>query len=417
MILKFILPLFALSLVIAIHELGHLIIAKFFKIKVEVYSIGIGKKLLSKTFRGTEYALSIIPFGGYCKLKGGDINNASKDIDSIDTLNPFKKIAIYVAGPFFNILLTTLLLIFIYLIPIHQKIPPIIQPVLGQDLPAELSGIEKGDEILKINNIIINEYKDISKNISNNNLLLEIKRDDSIIKINVTPIVNNNNSIIGIYPFIPLNIVKPGSSGLLYKDQIISINEKAVSDILEAKSIINDLETINLSVKRGNELIDYTLAKKDFNSIDFINSYSYGLFDSIKNGITETKEMLKSIVMLLYELIKKGDIGKSISSPIRLVYEVGITVNDLYKQNSILVLITNFLSIIASISISLGFINLLPIPVLDGGQILLNVITIIKRKPLSSKFIYIYQTAGLILVLLLFSLGVSNDIFFFGDLK
>ncbi|QEN06125.1 RIP metalloprotease RseP [Thiospirochaeta perfilievii] len=416
MIIKYLIPLLALSLVIAIHELGHLIAGKLFKVKVEVYSIGIGKKLLTRQFGETEYALSLIPLGGYCKLKGGDIQNPNMDSDSMDFINPLKRAIIYFAGPFFNLILTIIFLSIVFMLPINQILPTTVLPVLGDNLPAEISGMKKGDQILSINGNDINSFLDISKYLTQDKLDLIIERDDRVISLELEAKKNNGQYVIGVYPYIPLNVFHSQIEKIKSNDKIIMVNSINVDNYMDLYKVTDGLDNFNITVIRDNKQINLTMTPQELSRLQFTQFVSYNPVKSTIMGFKNTFSMLDKIFYLFADLFKNGDVSKSISSPLRLVYDVGNSIDTVYSNSSLLITLETFLTIIASISLTLGFINLLPIPVLDGGQILFNIITLIKGSPLNSKFIYGYQTIGLIIILLLFTLGIGNDIFYFGDL-
>lgn len=416
MIIKYILPIIALIIVITIHELGHLITAKIFRVKVEVFSIGIGKKLFKYDFRGTQYTISLLPLGGYCKLKGGDIQNPLKDSDSIDMAHPLKKVLIFFAGPFFNLLLTFFLLTTILILPVHQKLPSTVIPVTGKSLPAETSGMIKGDRIVSIDGVEIFDFNEISKNIDHDKLNIIIDRNGKLSEIIINPKRIDGRPFIGVYPYIPLTVLKDSKDILKKGDKIVKINNNEVDNYLSLIKVTNGKNEFEISYIRDNVEYKIIYGLKSFNSLVFTENYSHSILQSIIIGAINTIEMLNNITFLFIDLFKNGEVTKNISSPLRLIYEVGNSIDGIYTYNNLLITIQSFLTIMASISLTLGFINLLPIPVLDGGQILLNTISALKGSPINKSFIYGYQTAGLIIILLLFTLGISNDIFFFGDL-
>ena len=416
MIIKYFLPIIAISIVITLHELGHFLSAKFFKIKVEVFSIGIGKKLIQFTRKNTTFAISLIPIGGYCRLKCGDVNNPILEDDSMDQLTPYKRAVIYFAGPFFNFLLAILMLSLTYLTPTNTSIPPTILPVMGQGLPGELYGLQEGDKIIKINGTSINSFNDISKNISYDLLKIEVERKDQIILIELVPLKKGGETIIGIYPYIPLVIQETHSNILNMGDEIIQINKMAVDDFLTFSREIMPLDKFSITIFRNGVKQSYNLTKDEINKVSFISKTSYNIFSAILLGTRETIEMTIKLTTLLIDLFQTGEVKNSISSPLRLVYDIGNTISSIYSISTVLITLTTLFTIIATISLTLGIINLLPIPVLDGGQIIINIITMIKGSPLSSKIIIGYQTVGLVVILLLFTIGISNDIFYFGDL-
>lgn len=422
MIIKYLLPILALSLVIAFHELGHYLIAKLTGIKVQVFSIGIGKKLISIKKNGTEYAISAIPLGGYCKLKGGDLQNPVMDNDSMDTAHPLKKIFIYIAGPIFNFLFAILLLSSVYLLPVHREIPSRVIPLTGNDLPAEEAGIIKGDTILSIEDYNISNFNDISKALTKSSktgdkLQFTVERDSKVITLEVTPKTIEGRIFIGVYPFIPLKVLDSNKNNKLQpEDIIIEIDSVTVDNYNNLAESIKDKSLFQLKYLRNgiHETIDYT--PSELSKLKFTKTKRYNPLVSIFNGTADTVNMLNKITSLFTDLFRTGEVTKSISSPLRLVYDMGNSINSIYSDNSILFTLQMFLTIIASISLTLGFINILPIPILDGGQILINTAAMIKGSPFKTSIIYGYQTIGLVIVLLLFILGISNDIFYFGDL-
>lgn len=413
MLITYIIPLIALSIVVLVHEWGHLLAAKLYKVKVETFSVGIGKKLLTKKINGTEYALSLIPLGGYCKLKGGDLQNPNKDPDSADVATPFSKIVIYLLGPIFNFVLSILVITIIYLLPLNQKYDPYVTPVIGQNMPAEIAGIEPGDEILFINDQKINDFNEISSHIKNGLNSLVVKRDNKEISISIEPKPIEGRLILGLNPFIPLNVIKSRINSIKQNDIITEINGVSVDNLYSLVPHIKD----NNSIKLLRDNISYTIEidKNNLSKLEFIERYSYSPIKAFISGIKDTLFYLSRIMSFLGDLVRRGEVSENISSPIRLIYDLGNTFSSTILSETILFTINRILITIASISLTLGFINLLPIPILDGGQILINFITMLKGSTLSVKVLYAYQVIGLIIVLFLFILGFGNDIHYIGE--
>jgi len=416
LIFNYILPLLGLSFVVGFHEFGHLFAAKFFGIHVETFSIGIGKKIFVKTINNTDYAISLLPFGGYCKLKGGDINNIDNSHDSMDMLNPLKKIVIYFAGPFFNLILTFLLFTFTFLLPINQKIDPIIIPVLGKNLPAENSGLIKGDKILSINGNLVDDFNEISQYIHTDIIELKVERDNSLLYLNIYPQKNDDNFILGVFPYIPLIVEVDKGNNFIKGDKIIKINDIIVDNLLELDQGIYNSDTLIITFIRNNKENIREIPSSDISKINFIKYSSFNLVKSIKSGALKTFKVINEMNNLFKNLFIQGNVSENLSSPLRLIYDVGNSMSSIASLGNIKNLIGYFLMIIASISLTLGYINLLPIPVLDGGQILFNIINLFARNKLNKKFVNGFNVVGLIIIIILFSLGLSNDIFYFGDI-
>ena len=207
------------------------------------------------------------------------------------------------------------------------------------------------------------------------------------------------------------------NSMLSIGDKITAINGIPVSDFYSLSDLVNNKNSFELTYIHNGDTLRKIVTLDDLKKLSFIKTFSYRPFASIKKGINGTITLLNRITKLFIELFKTGEVGKNISSPLRLVYDIGNSMSEVNQMNNILFTLQAFLTIMASISLTLGFINLIPIPVMDGGQILINFIAMIKKTPLKPSIIYGYQIVGVIIVLSLFIIGIGNDIFYLGALK
>ena len=192
--------LIILSFLVFFHELGHFFVARLCGVRVEVFSIGFGKKIASVQIGQTQYALSLIPLGGYVKLKGQDDSNPKArnyEVDSYLSKSPMQRIAILLAGPLFNLLLA----FFLYIaVGIGGKLS--LLPVVGEvkeNYPAYLAGIKAGDRILSINDEEIKTWEELDSIIlsSSGELLISIERDPSqIFNFHLTPIEKEAKNIL-----------------------------------------------------------------------------------------------------------------------------------------------------------------------------------------------------------------------------
>jgi len=186
-----------LSFLVFFHELGHFLIARLLGVKVEVFSIGFGKKLISKKYKDTEYCISAIPLGGYVQMKGQDDTDPSKksyDADSYTSKTPFERILILLGGPLFNVLLAFLIYNFIAINGWRA-----LAPEVGKVLPnsAATNILKKGDYILKIDNTKIVSWKDIKKSIKSTSLHITLKRNNKIINVTLIPKIMSIKNIFG----------------------------------------------------------------------------------------------------------------------------------------------------------------------------------------------------------------------------
>ena len=370
--MRIVIGLICLCFLIFFHELGHFLVAKLFKIKVESFSIGMGPILFHKTIKGTDYRISLFPFGGYCGIKGEKDfqealkNNYSKiegEKDSMYGCHPFKRAAIGFAGPFFNFLFAFFVFIFFLLtgyttysysnkIIIASELDSSIQSQAGK------AGLKTGDEIIKINNKKIEDFSDIIFEIS--------KRPDEDIEISV-----------------------------LRDKEIIEFSVHSVLDKTSGTG------------KIGISADTTTLFEKEIKSKNF--------FLAIKDGFLESLNMTFLTLKGIFTLFKGVDLKNQVSGPARVADMIGEVVSESATQGKKAVFI-NLLNFMALISISLFLMNLLPIPVLDGALILFALIEGIFRIRLHPKFYYYIQFIGIFIIIIIFIIGVSGDFIYFKNL-
>jgi regulator of sigma E protease len=343
----FITFLLVLSILVFFHELGHFSVAKFFGVKVYVFSIGFGKKLWAKEYKGTQWAFSMIPLGGYVKMKGQEDLNpalANHDPDSYQSLTPLQRILILVAGPLANFILAFVLYIAIGLLG-NNHISPTIGKVV-ENSPAFKAGLKANDKIIRINQIDIQTWDDLSNIIKNSNGTLQfyVKRDGHLKSFILHPKLSDSQNI--------------------FREKI----KKKMIGIAPAPKLVK---------------------------------IYYSPIDSIIFAYDKTLEASKMIFLgiqkLLQGIIPHSEIGGVIS--------IGSIISEA-SQSSIVALLT----ISALISVNLGVLNLLPIPALDGGHIMFNLYEMITRRPPSEKILMNLTIAGWVILLGLMSLGLYNDI-------
>lgn len=344
--MSLILSLLALSFLIFFHELGHFLVARAFGVKVEVFSIGFGKKIISKTYKGTQYALSLIPLGGYVKMKGqndSDPLEQSNDADSYTSKAPWQRICILLAGPLFNILLA----FFIYSsLSFGDK--QVLLPVLGEikeGYPASEVGLKSGDQILSINGEKIRTWGEMAEIIASSpSLSLQVRRENQTL--------------------------------------FFSLQSKEI----EGKNIFGESKK-HYVIGVG--------AKGEFGEMHF------GVLEALKNGVISTYENSTLII----EGIKKLIVGVVPTSEVGGVVSIVQVMHKASESGWI-----SFVLLVALISINLGVLNLLPIPALDGGHILFNLYEMIARKPPSPNMLYYLTIGGWAVLLGLMLLGLYNDL-------
>ena len=398
-----------LGVLITIHELGHFIVAKLCKVRVNEFSIGFGPKIWQKQGKETKYTLRLIPLGGYNSLEGEE--ERSQEKGSFSEASIPKRIAIVVAGATVNILFAIIVYFTISSISgtfVSNEVDSVIEGYSAQQI-----GITSGDKIIEINGKKINSKKDLNQAIKLSNgkeVQAKIERNGEIKDYKITP-TEVKSKVTGIYLDDECKIVaveKQSSSeqqGIKVNDILLKINGTEINkDINTALQEINknDNETITFVVLRNNKEVTIELTPS------YISNYYLGvnlkqaednLINRCINGAMETQDFLVSIVDNLKQLFT-GNVGVD-----QMMGPVGIS-EVVAKTNGFM----EFFEMMALISLSLGVTNLLPIPALDGGKILILLIEAIRRKPLNQQTEINIQLAGFVILITLSLYVTYNDI-------
>jgi len=400
--------------------MGHMLAAISCGIKVEAFSIGWGKVIFSREYKNIEFRISLLPIGGYCKMKGETENNT--DNDSFRGVHPLKRIITSFAGPFFNLVFTILISSLLFLFPFkysdyNSRI--IVKKESGW--PAYEAGLRDGDLIKKINTDDILSFQDLRMKIglnSQKNLLFTIERDKKLLSIPVIPHESDNDGIgkIGIYPWVDPIINE--------KDELFLINS------IDNLSINNTWELFNYISESGNDenknyelfLTDsnkQTLSKKvtiaDISQFNFkipeFTRPSYTLVKSFTSGLKKSAGYLNQTWKGLTMMLNGKASSDNISGPLRITFIAGAVTTQAYSDGFASALHT-MLDFMALLSMALFFMNLLPIPVLDGGQIVLHFLELIFRRPVNEKISYLINISGIILIFMILIYTTTNDFLF-----
>lgn len=370
---SFAVTILAISFLIFFHELGHFLAARSIGVSVTTFSVGFGKTIISKKIGETEYRLSAVPLGGYVSLKGQedlDPTARSDDADSYNSCSPLGRIWILFAGPFFNIILAFLIYIALGFIGVER-----LAPVVGKIAPdsaAQKFGIKTGDKILAIDGVEIREWDDIAKNIALKELDIEIlrKNTDETAQIS-TPNLDNNSAI---------NSAQNNSTS-----NYSTIHIKLTPKIGEKENIWRE--------KIQTPLIGISPAG------DFITLYHTGA-SSLNFALSETYKASSLIVVGLEKLLSGAVAIKEMGG---IVAMTDITTRAVGVSVSVL------LYVVALLSVNLGILNLLPVPVLDGGHIAFNLYELIFRRPVPQKLFEKASYVGMALLFALMIFTIIND--------
>ena len=443
--------LLGLGFIVFIHELGHFIAAKIFGVTVESFSVGMGPILLHKTIKGTDYRLSLIPLGGYCGMKGQKdfqialdekLDSIKGDKDSFYGIHPVKRAVIAFAGPFFNFLFAVFAFMIISMVG-YSYYTSQNKVILANEIYPEMesvaseAGLQTGDKIIAINNKETPYFTDIYEAISvsaNQEIDLTIERNKEIFDVKITPSLNKETGagVLGIISWTDplIDLIEENSpaqnAGLQVGDLILKINDSSIKNTVDYNKAIEDLDKFSMTVLRnGQEFFIPEVepriikADKDENSqkatvgIGFhaekIKTKTYSFFPAIINGFVEAGKTTALTFKSLGLLFQGIDLTKAVSGPLRITVMLGDTAKTGFSAGFATGIVTVF-NFLAIISISLFIMNLLPIPILDGGLILFALIEAITKKQISPRIQYYVQFIGIAFILVLFVFAMFGDI-------
>lgn len=435
-----------LGVLIVVHEFGHYLVARIAGVKVLRFSVGFGRALWSRRVGRdrTEFSIGAFPIGGYVKMldeREGRV--APNELHrSFNRKSVWRRMAIVAAGPMANLLLAVVLFWTLFVSGTDELKPVLGTPFVGS--PAELAGIKNGEQVLKLAGEPVRTWQEMRWS------LLRSAVDQDAVELEV---INERNEVairrldvnaakadgwqgdalekLGLTVFRPtippvIGSVIPGSpaddAGLRQGDVIVQIADTVVTTWTDVVRRVRESPEVSISllVERNDETLSVTVtpertsergavigrigASVDDSGVDLdamLVRVSYGPVISLHKAVSETWDKSVFSLRMIGKMIT-GDISlRNISGP--------VTIADYAGQSAKLGL-DYYLKFLALVSISLAVLNLLPVPILDGGHLLYYVLEIIRRKPLSDRAMEIGQQVGMALMLMLMALAFYNDV-------
>ena len=433
----------AISVLVAVHEFGHYIVGRWCGMKVLRFSIGFGKPLISWTGKDpdrTEYCISRIPLGGYVKF----LDEREGPVDPQDQGRAFThrpvpaRIAVLLAGPLFNFLFAILAywVLFIYGVPA-------LKPAVGQvtdDSYASAAGLEYGDRIIAVGDRETPDWETallsmLDEMVEDGQIPMRLQRESGGTRWATIDVGSDSSRLtepgllfegLGFVPWRPPAVIgsveddSPAAiGGILAGDQISKIDGEVVYGVYDLLRIIAERpnKTVPIEYLRDGRAgtVDVALGTRerdgetigrlgasisgDFGDLRY--DRQYGPIAAIGEAVKQTWHTTAFTVRMLANMLTGNVSFKNISGPISIAQ---------YAGDSAAAGMDRFIKFLAVISISLGVLNLLPIPILDGGQIVYQAIEWIKGSPLSMRSQLLGQQAGILALLVLMSFAVFNDI-------
>lgn len=437
----------ALGLLIVIHELGHFLVARWCGVKVLRFSVGFGKPLISRRFGPdrTEWALAAFPLGGYVKMldeREGEVPEAERH-RAFNRMSVARRFAIVAAGPLANLMLAVLLYWGMFVVGSEELRPRIDEPVAGS--AAEQAGLRSGDNIVGVDDEPVRSWQELrwamlqhALDRASIRIVVETgdraQRSERTLSLSGTSLEADAGDVlqqIGLRPLRPKiapvvgRLIEDGAAataGIRVGDRILAIDGEAIPDWSALIERVSSAEgrTLAIEVARGGARLSFPVApvveEVDGRRVPRIGvavaedpALRAGLFATVRYGVAEafakavrqTWETSVLSVSVIGKMIV-GDVSwKNLSGP--------VTIADFAGQSAKMGL-PYYLKFLALISISLGVLNLMPIPVLDGGHLLYYLIEIIKGSPVPDRIMEIGQQVGLALLVMLMAFAFYNDI-------
>ena len=425
-IYQFLTFLLVLGIIVLVHELGHYVAARLMKIRVEVFSFGMGKRLFGKKVGDTDFRVSLVPVGGFVRMAGEeDFDPEHAAPDQFMAKNRAQKIFTLVMGPLMNLVLALLLIVLVNMGGVEMDSYKLEKPLIGyieKGSPAEKAGLLPGDVLLAINGRKTPNWKEVEITIGTNpkeKLKIDFSRDGMrrTTELKVATSSRYEIGYAGFYWQLPAvigDIVKnypAWKAGLKPGDRITAVDGRPVANYFVLADLIHASpgKPMDLAYQRNGLALSARLTPVLENGVGVIGftvrvastKIRYGLAAAVANSFQEAGRLTFLTFNAFKKMIQRKISVKSFSGPLEIAR---------VSQQALESGFSNFFMLIAFISLQLGIVNLFPIPGLDGGLLLIFTIEAAIRRDLNQKFKNILLYAGFAFLIGLMVFIILNDI-------
>ncbi|HEX6901585.1 MAG TPA: RIP metalloprotease RseP [Thermoanaerobaculia bacterium] len=413
--------IFALGVIIVVHEAGHLLVAKAFNVRVLTFSVGFGKRIWGRQRGETEYRISAIPLGGYVRLGGENPDETSDDPREFLNKPRWQRVLVYLAGPFANVLLALVIFAGLFMVGIEVMNLPNMPPLIGgveQGSSAAQAGLRRGDLIVAAGGEAMDDWNDVVLALMGSPdrpLPLTVRRGDQTVEATVTPKRVPKYEVgdfAGLVPSIRPQIIQvvagqpAEAAGFKPGDEIRAVDGRPIADsqaFVEAVSKRPGQPTRVDVTRDGRPLtlnVTPTAAGKVGVQIGFYQRYSPGraFIESARYNVQVVEDTFRILGKVVTgSLSAKG----ALAGPIEIAAQSGQAARSGFKY---------LLHLMGFISISIAIMNMLPIPILDGGQIFILGVESVIRRDLSLRLKEVISQVGFVMILLLMFVVIWFDL-------
>ena len=415
-----------LGVLIFVHEFGHFIVAKKAGVFVEEFALGFGPALLKRKFGETYYRINLFPLGGYVKMRGDEDDD--NDPRAFGKQSIFKRCAIILAGPVMNFVLAIVLMSAVFMLgrtePAYLNDKPVVIGIRAGS-PAGLVGVMNGDEIVAVGDKSTGQWRDVmhAVHVGEKPVVLRVIRNGEELEYSVP----YEKGYLGVEPELFIGdsakidiVVEDGpasKAGMNVDDTIVAMNNEKITGWLDFwdRTSRSEGEVLKLSVDRNGKIVNLNVqpvfskdtnrwiigvGKENLEGVPTIVK-KYSFFMSIKSGFYESIRIIGLAVDVLKGLLSFSISYKALAGPVMIAKMSGVAASQGLSQ---------LLYFMAFLSINLFILNLFPLPILDGGQIVFLLIEGVARRPIPIKAKAIVSQVSFVLILMLMFFITINDL-------